>query len=251
MTVAVRVFPGLSGYEPDLVIEAASFPNLDPTSGIVSFDASTMEPVYAATESIEADARQEARRLLLSARREAETMVARARQEAHEIREKARQDGLTGGTSQAIDEARREASPVLENLTRAAKELDLFRQHVREQLDRQLPNLIVLLTKKVIQRELLLEKSTIVGIVRAALERVAGNGREVTLRLNPKDAELLATHRGDVLEGLDKIQGILFESDPSISPGGCLVETPNGLVDARLETQLEEATRILEGGSEG
>lgn len=245
-----RVFPATGEIEREPVVEVASFPNLDRTADDHSLPVETEEFNTASATTLEADVRQEARRLLLSTRREGELLIDKARREAEEIRARARAEGLVSGEAEAREEFRREVFPVIEILKHAIEELDAVRQLYSGQLETQIPTLTVLLTKKVIQRELQLDKSTIAGIVRAALERVSGKGREITLRLNPKDAELLANHRGDLLEGLDKIQGVLVESDVSISPGGCLVETANGLVDARLETQLEEAARVLEGERE-
>ena len=34
-------------------------------------------------------------------------------------------------------------------------------------------------------------------------------------------------------------------SDESLKPGDCLVETPNGSVDARLQTQIEQLKKAV------
>ncbi|HLC42298.1 MAG TPA: FliH/SctL family protein [Methylomirabilota bacterium] len=244
----IRLFPSRAGTEQDWVVEPVSFPNLERMGEVVPAD--TEETAAHGASTIEADARQEARRILLATRREAQQLLDKARQEAEEIRARAWAEGLALGQTQARDEARREVFPLLEILRHSSKELEGLRQLYSGQLETQIPTLTVLLTKKVIHRELQLDRSTIVGIVRAALERVSAVDREVTLRVHPDDAEVLAKHRTDLLSGLDKIPGIRFEADASITPGGCLVETASGLIDARLETQLEEAARVLEGQGE-
>lgn len=243
----IRLFPSNLAAE-DLLIEPVSFPNLERMGEVVPAHTEDTHSQMALT--IEADARHEAKRVLLAARREADQMLDKARQEAEEIRARAWAEGLALGQTQARDEVRREVFPLLEMLKNWSKEFEGLRQLYSGQLETQIPTLTVLLTKKVIQRELQLDKSTIVGIVRAALERVGAADREVTLRVYPKDAELLAKHRTDLLDGLDRIPGVRFEADASITPGGCLVETASGLIDARLETQLEEAARVLEGQGE-
>jgi len=40
---------------------------------------------------------------------------------------------------------------------------------------------------------------------------------------------------------------MIVTSDPSITRGGCFLETPYGDVDARVETQLEKIYQSLEG----
>ena len=37
------------------------------------------------------------------------------------------------------------------------------------------------------------------------------------------------------------------QSDESLKPGDCLLETPNGSVDARLQTQLEMLKEAVKG----
>jgi flagellar biosynthesis/type III secretory pathway protein FliH len=64
----------------------------------------------------------------------------------------------------------------------------------------------------------------------------------MAIRVNPGDVELLTEHRGELLGVLESARLI---SDPAIASGGCVVEVNGGLVDARLESQLQEAARLL------
>ena len=51
----------------------------------------------------------------------------------------------------------------------------------------------------------------------------------------------------------DELRGIVtagdsslsITSDESLKPGDCLVETPNGSVDARLQTQIEQLKKAV------
>lgn len=244
VTDASRVFPALSeGDEPGrTLIETARFPDFG--KGSAAEPALERAPSELA-ESFEADALGDARRIRSAARREAAALVSRAREEAARHTRAGFDEGVKRGESEAREEWRKQSAPALITLTESARRLSEFRETYRRYLDSQIPPLVVLLTKKMIRRELLLEESTIVGMVRAALARVVG-GTEVTLRVSPSDYEVLNARKADLMVGLEEIRGIRFEADPSVTPGGCLVETPSGLVDARLETQLEEAALILE-----
>ena len=245
VTDASRVFPVPSeGDEPrQAVIEAACFPDFgrspaaEPAPGPAPSDL---------MESFETQALADARRIRDAARREAAALVGRAREEATRHTRAGFEEGLKRGEAEAREEWRKQAASVLATLAESARRLSEFRETYRRYLDSQLPPLVVLLTKKMIRRELLLEEGTIVGMVRAALARVVG-GTEVTLRVSPSDYEALNARKAELLVGFEEVRGIRFEADPSVTPGGCLVETPSGLVDARLETQLEEAALILEG----
>lgn len=62
---------------------------------------------------------------------------------------------------------------------------------------------------------------------------------EVQVRLHPDDARLLAEHAGSDPAGLRLL------ADAAVRLGGCMVDTPAGTLDARLETQLAELAQVL------
>jgi flagellar biosynthesis/type III secretory pathway protein FliH len=65
-----------------------------------------------------------------------------------------------------------------------------------------------------------------------------GEGR---LCVNPVDAELL----GDLLSPTE-MQSWRVQADPAVERGGCIVRTPRGDVDARIETQLANLAALLQ-----
>lgn len=75
-------------------------------------------------------------------------------------------------------------------------------------------------------------------LCRKAIEQVSRAGR-IAVHVSPRDA--------DALEGLAR-DGAPIEivPDGSITPGGCIVESDLGSVDARLETRTEALRAALE-----
>lgn len=75
--------------------------------------------------------------------------------------------------------------------------------------------------------------------LKRCLEVLGGSGK-VTVRINPSDyefaeEELLGKLRSDI----DRFV-FQFEPDPTISPGGCFIESDGGAIDARVESQFEQ-----------
>jgi flagellar assembly protein FliH len=74
--------------------------------------------------------------------------------------------------------------------------------------------------------------------LRRCLEVLKGAGR-VKVRINPVDYDF-ARDNGHIIEQASKGSfHFEFEPDPSITPGGCHLESPNGTVDGRIESQFE------------
>jgi flagellar assembly protein FliH len=79
--------------------------------------------------------------------------------------------------------------------------------------------------------------------VREALAQVEGTA-EFTVRLNRADLELLKTSHSTVLAEADGKQ-FRFLPSGDVTPGGCLIETHFGTIDARRETKFDAIKRSL------
>ena len=90
----------------------------------------------------------------------------------------------------------------------------------------------------ILKREVSIDKEVVVGQVREALRHLVG-AENVKLRVNPRDEEILRHKRADVFSVSDSLRDMVIEADDKIEPGGCIVESELGNVDARLSTQLK------------
>lgn len=96
------------------------------------------------------------------------------------------------------------------------------------------------LAAAVLGRELAVAASPGRDALLRALTEAPDEGRLVA-RLHPTDVELLD------LDGIQSAENRRIEvvADPSVEPGGCLLDTPTGRVDALLSTALARAAEVL------
>jgi flagellar biosynthesis/type III secretory pathway protein FliH len=87
-----------------------------------------------------------------------------------------------------------------------------------------------------------------VGQIVSALLTEAESRKVFAVRLHPDDLERIKQSPGAV-ERLEKAK-IALQSSPEIRPGGVILETGFGKLDARLETRLDEMTAALLGQPE-
>jgi len=180
-----------------------------------------------------------------AAEREAEAIVLAARQAAQQIEREAERDGRVEGRQAAMDEMRRCLGPLESVLREACRQVAAAHQAVISNAEAELIRLAVAVAERVLRSELGARRDAAAQFVRSALE-VAGSRKVLTIRVNPGDYELLTEHRGELLGQQESARLI---PDPAISSWGCVVEVETGLVDARVESQLQEAARLL-GGDE-
>jgi len=177
------------------------------------------------------DASQEAREIQARAIEKAAAIVAAAREEADRIRENAREEGRK--------EARAEANALLVKAR-------IEREKIIASAEPQLVALGRRIAEKIIGRELEVEEAVIVDVVRQAIATVRQQ-KEIIVRANPEDLEALEAGRQELISVLARAKDVTLRGDPTISRGGCVVESELGTIDAQLETQLDVIQRLLSG----
>ena len=107
-------------------------------------------------------------------------------------------------------------------------------------VEKELMDLVLKVATQVIHDEVTQRPELITFQVETALARVKEDGM-ITVRIHPQMLDLLREASPRLLESLGPTARLHFEPDPSIAPGGCIVETAQQIVDARIGNQL---TRI-------
>jgi flagellar assembly protein FliH len=99
---------------------------------------------------------------------------------------------------------------------------------------------------RIINREVAIDNDTIVRQIKGAIRRVVGV-ETIRLRVHPDDEEIVREHRAVFLSSAGNIRDMVIEVDDLLEPGGCIIESSAGNVDARISTQLSQvATALLD-----
>ena len=166
--------------------------------------------------------------------------VDREAEEKQRIRalfEEARKQGYAAGQEEArsaIEQETRRLRQLAESFGSALDSLD-FR------LADQVLNLSLDVAKQVIVGELAARPERILDVVNLALRQMAETTREARLLLNPEDAQLVR----DILNDLLDKSRLRIVEDVRIVRGGCLIETPQGDLDATLQTRWRQVISVL------
>ncbi|MCX8049936.1 MAG: flagellar assembly protein FliH [Methylohalobius sp.] len=158
------------------------------------------------------------------------------------------QQGYREGKEKAEGQAKAQAEQALASevayLRQLMKALIDPLEQVDAQVEQELIALAMLTAKHLIRRELKTDPGQIVAVVREALALLPVARRHVTLVLHPKDAELV---RGALDLGQSKVAWKIVE-DPTLTRGGCRVETETSRIDATVENRLSAVIAAALGG---
>ena len=144
-------------------------------------------------------------------------------------------EGLAAGKAELERRAGR-FDELLVALARPFDELD-------ESVEKQLVELAMTVVKQLFRREIKMDPTHVIGVVRDAIKLLPGASRDISVHLHPEDAELVR----NALSPADGDRAWNVVEDPLIDRGGCTISTANSRVDAQAETRVNAIVNAISG----
>jgi flagellar assembly protein FliH len=171
-------------------------------------------------------------------------------QELEDVEKRAYEEAYAKGRAEGLASAEREMRPQLQQLQARIERLDsiigtLARplQELDAVVEDQLVQLALTVSRHLVRRELRIDPSQVIAIIRETVALLPASARDVRVHLHPEDAavvrEKLAAPAGE------RVWTIV--EDPVTSRGGCRVTTDTAHIDARLETRIGTVVSALLG----
>ncbi len=178
---------------------------------------------------------------------EAREMVRDALEHAARIREEARQSGYLEGYSSGHDTALEDAAFKLErdreslraDLQSFLDQIDCERRRMWRDAEPQIITFVLEIARKVVKDEARVNRDVVLSVVRNALRRVVDT-ENIRVRVNMEDLDTVRSSREDLASLIEGIRGVEIVADRRVDPGGCVVETGSGTIDAKIDTQFDE-----------
>ena len=97
------------------------------------------------------------------------------------------------------------------------------------------------IARQVVRQELRVNPQALQPVISEALDMLGAETKPAVVRLNPEDFEQLQAHLRQAVPN-PQVQWL---ADPSVAPGGCLVESQGAQVDGSLERRWQRAVAAL------
>lgn len=171
-------------------------------------------------------------------------------QELEDVEKRAYEEAYAKGRAEGLASAEREMRPQLQQLQARIERLDSIIGTLARPLhemdavvEDQLVQLALTVAKHLVRRELRMDPSQVIAIIRETVALLPASARDVRVHLHPEDAavvrEKLATPTGE------RVWTVV--EDPVLGRGGCRVTTDTAQIDARLETRIGTVVSALLG----
>jgi len=158
--------------------------------------------------------------------------------------EKIRQQAYDEGYQQGLEEGKntflQQSTPLIEQFETLLLSFKDPLELLDENLENQLVNLCLLISKEVIRKEVTTSPQTILQAVQEGLALLPKSEDRVRIRLHPDDASCVRKVYHE-----KSPQNCLIQEDSSLSQGGCFLEVKSSTINATIEQKIIKATQSL------
>lgn len=149
-------------------------------------------------------------------------------------RQKAVREGFEEGRRAGLEAARKDVAARAQALEKALDALSRPFEALEQRFLEEVVELVKAVARQLLRREMRLDPTHIVGVVREGLAALPMAAADVVVRMHPDDAAVMR----ECLAADTAERSWRIEADPLMERGGCVVLTPQSQVDGRLETRL-------------
>jgi flagellar assembly protein FliH len=191
-------------------------------------------------------AEEEAASIIAEAEKTAAEIGKGARTEFEEKRREAEDAGRKAGHEEGYAEGKAEVERLIERVQVILERSQDLRAEILADTEQQIIDLALLIARKVIKTISESQKTVVLQNIVQALKKVRARGT-ILIRVNIADLKLTSEHSKTFIQMMEGAKDVQVVEDSSVDPGGCIIETDFGEVDARISSQLMELeAKILE-----
>ena len=199
-----------------------------------------------AAEALKAAAREEAEQIIAEARKQAEELAAETRKTLETEKAEALEQGREAGREEGYAAGQAEVDRLIARTRVVLERAQDKRGEILSDTEREIIDLVLLMSRKVVKVISENQREVVVSNVVQALRKVRDRGN-IIIRVNLVDLKLTTAHTNNFIKMLEGAKSIQVAEDSSVDPGGCIIETDFGEIDARISSQLAELeAKILE-----
>lgn len=116
---------------------------------------------------------------------------------------------------------------------------------VRKQYEKILVPVAMKAVQKLLGRELEVKDDTIIDILSTTLKAVSTH-KKITIWVSPKEKGIIEKNKETLKKSFEQLESFQIQERADIEPGGSIIETEGGIINAQLSNQWEILRRAFE-----
>jgi flagellar assembly protein FliH len=175
---------------------------------------------------------------------EANAIITRAREEEQFIRNAAYNEGFEKGEQDAAGAIQEKFNTILSNSANILNSLEQEKREALEDEENSVLDFIFILAKKIIGKELSLDKESMLGMVKTAIAELSYK-QDVSLFLPPETALHLNKVKQNIINEFSDLENLVIVADSTLKDGDLIVESKKERLDFRLAAQMDALAENL------
>ncbi len=182
---------------------------------------------------------------------EAAKKLEAAQKEAEQREKQAYEKGVKEGLAKGLEEGRQEYADHAQDMQQRVNDLlqatEAATGHYFTRIEERLVDFAMTIARKVVGEAAESHRDIAVELAKKAIEQATERSK-IRLIVNPADLEALKEHRVDLQSVATGIKQVEIETSDRVHPGGVILESEGGSIDATIQTMLEEVHKALKPG---
>ena len=171
------------------------------------------------------------------AKAEADKLLEEANQQIEQIKDEARnagkEEGLELGRQEGMEQIKQEQHQIIVDANAKAEAMEYVTK-----AENTIAEMVMAIADKVIPQHFIDMPQLVLPLVQNAIEKVKDQP-SVVIHVAPDVYELVLMAKTEFLSKMEGKAELTIVSDETLKVGDCVLESPNGTIDAKLSTQLE------------
>jgi flagellar assembly protein FliH len=198
------------------------------------------------SQALKRQAQDEAEKIIAEAQEKAKKIENDSRSAFESERKDAEERGRVAGREAGFADGKAEVERLVQRTQVVLERAQDKRGEILAETEQEIIDLVLLISRKVIKVISENQRNVVISNVVQALRKVKGRGN-IIIRVNMADVKLSTEHIKDFIQLVEGAKSLQVVEDSTVDPGGCVIETDFGEIDARISSQLAELeSKILE-----
>lgn len=161
-----------------------------------------------------------------------------------QIQKQAHEKGFSQGKQEGYEAGMQEAKQMVESIAQIMTSTENLWQSMVERYENEIIELVKRISEKVIYGHARIDNQIVKRAILKSFELIP-DPIEATINVSAEDYEFMETAKEELFEQVKTLKNVSIVSDPSLTRGGCRVETKSGEVDSDIQGRLDAISKSI------
>ena len=148
-------------------------------------------------------------------------------------------EGYKAGLREGQEKAQKELADAVSALRNIVFRYRTKEETLLQSLEQNVFKLAIDISEKIIGSEVKINRDVVLSVIKKSLALIGGTPR-ITIKMNPDDLDTVKAHIDEFKNEFSDIKSWRIEPSNAVDLGGCVIETNDEMIDARIQQMMAQ-----------